>query len=440
MKDTGQRKPDPALLRAYKAWNAGASWRARRERCKRFAYGDQWSDPVLTRSGRLVTEGASLSEGGRRPLTNNLIRQLIKSIVGRFRTLSSEDGFYKDELSRRNSLAELDSRMLEEFLISGAAVQRVVHERRFPGEAVWVDNVEPGRFFVNSFRDPRGWDIDLAGMLHDMTLPEVLNRYGRGLRERCQAISAIYSHLGEGTATAYDAAETLGLPGVEREFFSPAEPGRCRVIEVWTYDALSSPGKGAETGLHFGWNCRIFAPDGTMLDSFPSPYAHGSHPFAVKFYPLTDGEVHSFVEDLVDQQKYINRLIVQIDTIMAHSAKGALLFPIDQKLDAVSMEEIAERWASPHGVIPITGRGTHLPQQVNSNGGADAAYQLLNLQMKLFENSSGVSDVLLGRNVSAAVGSENYRARVEGATIALADLLESFGSFREMRNSKAERI
>ncbi len=125
---------------------------------------------------------------------------------------------------------------------------------------------------------------------------------------------------------------------------------------------------------------------------------------------------------------------------MAHSAKGALLFPIDQKLEAVSMAEIAERWASPHGVIPITGRGAHLPQQVSSNGGADAAYQLLNLQMKLFENSSGVSDVLLGRNVSAAVGSENYRARVEGATIALADLLESFGAFRESRDEKARGI
>lgn len=80
-----------------------------------------------------------------------------------------------------------------------------------------------------------------------------------------------------------------------------------------------------------------------------------------------------------------------------------------------------------------------LPQQVCSHGGADGAYQLLSLQMKLFENSSGVSDVLLGRNVSAAVGTENYRARVEAATVALADIFDTFASFREARNEKARK-
>ena len=83
--------------------------------------------------------------------------------------------------------------------------------------------------------------------------------------------------------------------------------------------------------------------------------AHRSHPFAVKFYPLTDGEIHSFVEDVIDQQKAINRLMVQIDHIMATSAKGVLLFPLDQKPADIDWRDISERWAQPDGVIPVTG-------------------------------------------------------------------------------------
>ena len=36
---------DKAILkRAFEAWTAGGDFRQRRERCKRFTYGDQWGD------------------------------------------------------------------------------------------------------------------------------------------------------------------------------------------------------------------------------------------------------------------------------------------------------------------------------------------------------------------------------------------------------------
>lgn len=424
---------NPLLKRACEAWAAAEDFRGRRERNKRFAYGDQWGDVAGTLGGPACTDGERMARQGRSPLTNNLIRQLVKTIVGRYRTMASDGGLYTDALSRRNALGELDSRMLEEFLISGAAVQRVVSERRFPGKGVWVDNVDPRRFFVNAFSDPRGWDVELVGMLHDMSLPEIVSRYGHGDAARAAELAGIFA---ANTAGGYGLGRGPGLGGVGTEdFFVSADPSKMRLVEVWTLDAS---GDGA-AGFDYGWRCRIFAPDGSQVDSFASPYAHGTHPFVVKFYPMTDGEIHSFVEDLIENQKYINRLITQIDHIMASSAKGALLFPVDQKLDYVSIDDIAERWASPDAVIPIKGGGSMLPQQVCSHGGADGAYQLLSLQMKLFENSSGVSDVLLGRNVSAAVGTENYRARVEAATVALADIFDTFASFREARNEKARK-
>lgn len=177
-----------------------------------------------------------------------------------------------------------------------------------------------------------------------------------------------------------------------------------------------------------------------MLSSYASPYGHGSHPFAVKHYPLTDGEIHSFVEDVIDQQRTINRLVVLIDTMLASSAKGALLFPVEQLPRGVTIDDVSRLWASPDAVIPVTGRaGAEMPRQVVTNTADSGAYQLLNLQTKLFGDVSGISDALLGRNVPAATGSSLYDAQVRNAAIALADLLETFASFTAERSDKAAK-
>ncbi len=134
------------LKQAYRAWSAGGDMRVRRNRYKRYTYGDQWCDPVRGRRGNYVSEEDALIESGKRPMINNLIRQLVKTVVGRYRTRAIEDGTYKGEIAVRNCLAELDSRLLEEFLISGTAVQRIVREKRFGVDGVWVDNVDMRRF------------------------------------------------------------------------------------------------------------------------------------------------------------------------------------------------------------------------------------------------------------------------------------------------------
>ena len=71
-----------------------------------------------------------------------------------------------------------------------------------------------------------------------------------------------------------------------------------------------------------------------------------------------------------------------------------------------------------------------------TNGGANGAYQLLALQMKLFEDISGVGDTLLGRNDGGARGANLYEAQVRNATIALYDLLLTFDSFTRQRDEK----
>lgn len=181
---------------------------------------------------------------------------------------------------------------------------------------------------------------------------------------------------------------------------------------------------------------RWLAPDGTVLLRHNSTRADGSHPFVIKLYPLTDGEVHSFVEDVIDQQKSINRVLVLIDAMMATSAKGALIFPIDQLPRNMKIDDVAEQWASPDGVILVNGQGRAYPQQIHTNPADSGAYLILETRLKMMEDITGVGDTLLGRNVAANTGSALYDARVRNASLAITDLLESFIAFVQSRNRK----
>lgn len=422
------------LALAYRAWASASELRSRRLRCMRYTYGDQWSDIVRDSTGRLCREEDALIGSGKKPIVNNLIRQLVKTVVGRFRTRVADSGVYAAsfaDMAVANALPELDSRLLEEFLISGTAVQHIDF-----GEDVSLPrivNVSLRHFFVNAFKDSRGWDIDMAGMLHDLTFPEVARRFSGGSKAAVDRLRGLFA----GAVAEPGVPGALGLPAGAADFFRPDDPARCRVIELWTLDSHIDDGDTADS-VQFStvWHCRWLAPDGTVLDEYDSPFAHRSHPFVVKFYPLTDGEVHSFVEDLIDQQRSVNRLVVLIDKILATSAKGVLLFPKDQIPDDITWRDITDRWAQSDGVIPITGKGDYLPQQVMTNPGGSGAYQLLQLQMKLFDDISGVGDALLGRSTLTAKGAEMFEKQISNATIALADIFDTFTSLIDARNSK----
>lgn len=424
------------LQRCGDAWMAGAEFRGRRRRHLNYTYGKQWCDPVSDPAGNIVEEGALIAASGKRPLTNNLIRQLVKTIVGRFREAARSEGLYATAAGSddaRNCLDELDARLLEEFVISGCAVQRVVAERRPGGTGVWIDNVDPDRFFVNAFRDPRGLDIDFLGMCHEMSPGEVINRFCRGSRSRAEALRYLYS-TPEGSGGPMDS----GVTPAAAPFYA-AGTGKWRVIECWELRGTPVTDAYRRHSVDMAWHCTWLAPDGSVLAAYRSPFPHGSHPFAVKFYPLTAGEVHSFVEDVIDQQRTINRLVVLIDTMMAYSAKGALLYPLDQLPHGVTLADVARMWNRPDAVIPVVGMGRELPRQMVTNTADSGACRLLDMQLKLFEDVSGISDALLGRNVSGATGASLYDAQVANAAVTLSDLLATFRSFMAERSAKASR-
>ncbi|MCM1520453.1 MAG: hypothetical protein NC098_06675 [Lachnoclostridium sp.] len=410
--------------RALKAYSAMAPLRKARRMFKDFTYGDQWRWPVVDHDGKVVTEGESVLSLGKTPLTNNLLRSLVKSVVGRFRYMLSQAREKSAAgIDARNQLDELDARTLEEFLISGCAIQRVVAENRPGGAGLWVDKVCPAEFFCNRFTDPRGGDIETIGMLHSMDCEQMIMRFAHGSARRARQIREAFGRC--------VTAETAFSDG-SGSFFHSAADGKCRVVEVWTLDYVPSR---RSTAFSVVWNCRYFTPDGTLLDSTPSPYSDGGHPFVVKFYPLTDGEVHPFIEDIIEQQRHINRLITMIDHVLAVSAKGVLLIPEGTLGETMNIDEVIKMWNRPGGVIPVM--GDKMPVQLNSDASTDSAARLLDIEINMMRQISGVSAALQGQTSDSYRQSASmFESQIQNSAIALLDVFETFNAFRAARDIK----
>lgn len=427
------------LMYAKRCWDAMASFREERARCKRFTYGDQWGDLMPTPSG-MVREDVFIRSQGNLPLKNNLIRRLVRNVLGVFRNSwampvcrprdaaeAPQAGIMQRLLEcnlETNRLEELYARTLEEFLISGMAVHRKWFGQRGGRTDCWTDFVSPECFFTDGMsRDFRGWDQTMAGEIHDMSFDELCAAFAGSESDR-RRLRTIY-------ADSVDADGSMVLHSVGAtnssniDFLLAREPGRCRVIEAWTREFVTIRRVTQEQ-----WFFHFLAPTGEVLGSGKSPYRHGRHPYVIKAYPFIDGEIHSFVSDIIDQQKFTNRLISMYDWILRASAKGVLLFPEEALPDGIDIADIAREWSRFNGVIIFSPKpGTPLPQQVSSKCSDIGITELLNLQMKMMEDISGVNGALQGKLDNASMSGTLYSQQTRNSMIALADLLRSYADF-----------
>lgn len=76
-----------------------------------------------------------------------------------------------------------------------------------------------------------------------------------------------------------------------------------------------------------------------------------------------------------------------------------------------------------------------MPQEVSVSSGASRdASQLLDAEMKLFQQISGVSGALQGQLQASNVSASLYESQINNSAIALLDIYESFNSFRGARD------
>lgn len=139
-----------------------AGFRAERERNKRYTFGKQWDD-IIEVDGRRISEAEYIRSQGSVPLKNNLIRRLVRNVLGVWRqdfTLPKAEArdpkerpvalllnTLLDANAGANRLPELYARTLEEFLISGMAVHRKSYGPMREGPDCRTDYVNPCNFF-----------------------------------------------------------------------------------------------------------------------------------------------------------------------------------------------------------------------------------------------------------------------------------------------------
>ena len=449
------------LRKAFQAWNGGSALRLGRQRNKRFTFGDQWGDSSLTPDGQRVTDWERFTRAGTTPVTNNLIRQLVKTVVGRFRSQVIDHEQLADkalaEVHRDNLLAELDARALEEFLISGCCLQRVERVPSAPGQDVRIDvsNIHPNLFFAEAFADPRVRDCRLLGQLHELQLHELMRRVAGGQRRKAAWVRRLYTDHTD-TRTA-DCATQLGADSQSAVgFWQPLQADRVRAIEVWTLESRevmvchnrrtaqldvltpaearrlrTSPDVNLRWDVDTRWHCRWFAPTGDLLAHTTA----GCHPFVMRFHPLVDGEVHALVEDVIDQQKYLNRLISLVDQTLMASAKGVLLYPETALPDGFTWADVRRVWSNPGGILPYSpAAGEARPEQIQATASNFGAYDMIELQLKLLEEVSGVHGALQGKNIASGGSATLYQLQAQNADLALTDLYDTFNAFRQQRD------
>lgn len=464
-------------------------FRRERERNKRYNYGDQWSD-VICVDGREMTEAQYIMEQGSVPLKNNMIRRLTRNVIGVYRSQSTEPTCYardRDEQGlaetmstvlqynmQLNRMGEIYARSMEEFLISGLVVHRKWYGRRNDKEDCWTDNVQPNNFFVdNNMRDFRAWDCTCIGEIHDVSFEAVCQQFARSPED--------YRWLAEVYSAAKDRPRLMQAWGEfgysqdwDGDFLTPRDATRCRVIEVWRKESkprywchdynsgdvfkievedhaemvaaenARRMAQGAQAGMPADeipliraewmmddyWYYYYLSPLGDILAEGETPYEHKSHPYVFKAYPFIDGEVHSFVGDVIDQQRYTNRLVTLYDWIMRASAKGVLLVPEDSIPKGMSPEDFAQAWVRFNGVVVFKpSQSGQLPQQVAANSTNIGISELLQVQLKFFEDISGVNGALQGKPGYSGMSAALYNQQTQNATTSLLDLLEVFNGF-----------
>ncbi|MCM1079078.1 MAG: hypothetical protein NC344_05555 [Bacteroidales bacterium] len=488
-KQFGERRAFDILMEAQYYWNQMEDFRRDRERNKRYTYGNQWDDKIKVDCVEM-TEEEYIKSQGNVPLKNNLIRRLVRSVLGVYRSQNKEPTCVardRDEQKlgetmstilqcnmQLNRMTEVFARSMEEFLISGFIVHRKSYGWRNGKEDCWTDYVQPNNFFIdNNMRDFRGWDVSVLGEVHDISFGQLCEQFASSPSEY-RRLRDIYKYASRKDYIA-TYAESFGYSRLQNyDFLFTSEPGRCRVIEIWRKeqkpryrchdyqngdifkideeDYYTSVAKPNEERLEMArqqgmpedevplikatwfvddyWYFYYLSPFGDILKEGETPYEHGSHPYVFKAYPFIDGEVHSFVADVIDQQRYVNRLITLYDWIMRASAKGVLLMPDDCLPDGVSMEDIAESWTEFNGVIVYKpSKSGKIPQQVANNSTNIGIAELLNIQLKFFDDISGITQALQGKPGYSGESAAHYNQQTDNATKSLLDLLECFSGF-----------
>lgn len=384
-----------------------------------------------------------------------------------------------------NELEELDSDSMRMLLNGGMTAQRIEYGIN-PAKAkrdVWVYGVNPSRLFFNSnIEDVRMWNLTCIGELFDMQLDDVLAHFGTTPQKK-EIIRNIYGPAS--ISSNYINRAVQGDESRNLSFYTASRSSLCRVILGWKLEsrdaylwndeksgtwgylpynnesreimdrenerrrneALATGESGDDNLLlvdyRFAteryWYYRYMAPGGYVLQEGRSPYWHGEHNYIIHLFPLVQGRLGNFVEQFIDQQRVINRTATLIDFIRSTSSKGVLVVD-DDAFESMSREEIIDEYVRYNGVLFVKlkpGQSIDgVVRQYNSSAAIAGDFELLNLQLRLINEISGVNSAMQGQAPKSGTPAMLYAQQVQNSSLNLKGLFDGFKTFRRRRDTK----
>ena len=479
-------------------WNALDEARRKLRRSLMYSYGDQWGDYVTDPDTlSQITEGELIKKNGKVPLKNNMIAPILSNIDGQLRqNLMRPVCIVRDQSECKvgemmsvaieyvhdiNELEELDADSMRMLLNGGMVAQRIefgVNPSKDKRD-VWVHSVNPSRLFFNAnLEDVRMWDVTCVGEIFDLSLDEVLAHFGT-TPEKKSFIKNAYSYVSPfadiNRAVQGDESKNL-------TFYTASRKSLCRVILGWKLESRdayywndemrgtwgylpytneskkileeeneqrrkANDGKGDDELLLINysfateryWYYRYMTPNGDVLQEGRSPYWHGEHNYVLHLFPLIQGKLGNFVEQFIDQQRAINRTATLIDFIRGTSSKGVLVVD-DDAFESMSREDVIDEYVRYNGVLFVKlkpGQSIDgVVRQYNSGASVAGDFELLNLQLRLINEISGVNSAMQGQTPKAGTPASLYAQQIQNSSLNLKGLFDSFRTFRRRRDTK----
>lgn len=488
------------LDKACMYWNSLESVRKERKRNIKYKNGDQWSDHITDENGNKVKEYDHIVQQGKTPLKHNFIQQFIRNIMGQIVNNDNQSIVYcrstddtqlgemlTNTLQAVNKLNQSDRvsmNILEELLLTGLGCVKVRYDfwstkNRGDGK---IDIVNFNRLFFNTdIEDPRFTDINIIGEFHDYTFDELVRNFAK-TKDDEQVLTGIFHYNKHNYSISSNGMSSSKMDNINA-FTDSISADKCRVVEIWvkknrwvTYvhdyadgteqitqlsladikrmnderiaQCLTSGVEPTENLLMYAepknevyWEVKYLTSQGDCLKEMETPFTHEEHPYVIASLPMIDGNIKAGITDLIDMQRYINRLIVLLDFIIGTSAKGVLMVPENAIPDGMSAQDFADEYTKANGVIVYRPTATKdVPFQISSNSTNVGAWDMLQLQLGLIEKISGLSGAIQGQQAGSNTPSSLYAQEAQNSSVNYAVLFASFYQFQEALNEKMLKV
>lgn len=485
----------PLLTRAEAAWMAQAETRKEWLRNLRYVRGDQWSDYVEDENGERVLERNRIAaRTGGVALQNNHLIKIVNTLMGIYSRSATmpvcfarqDNADAKSQMMTRalktnwdnNEMKDLLESEFFQMIVGGTSIVKEVWAEQDGIDDSYTYKVDLGHaFWEAEGTDPRHWDMSMIGEFRDYTIGELAATFAESEYDYNQLLEIYKPYLSQ-LATIHKTRNDYS----EGSWKYPMTTNLCRVYEIWTKEhkpgirckdimnteqplyhidprdlpniqaenerrialgreqgiadddipLIEYKGKGLGYKIYEYWHYWALTPDGRILVDYDSPFEHGSHPYTIKMHLYANGRTTPFISCIIDQQRYINRLITLNDLLINSSIKSLKMIPKDLIPKGMSMREFAQQAVELDNWVfyePQNRMTNAEPKVITQNATNIGIHELLQVQLSSINDITNVHGALQGKAPNAGTSAQLYLMESQNATTSIATLLNKFSRF-----------